>query len=383
MPKAETFDSSVVGTQTTSSVPGSTSLPRGIHRTVVVFLVSLVLASVADHLLASWLGFSPPPRGYIGAYRRVGPQAGPQVFCAGSSLTVSALYWSEVSQALGQGIQTWSVAGSSPDIWEEWQQQSPRSTTTIIGISVYDLNELHVAPDRANIVPLSQTIKDLWSTHPDSGLSHRLLTQYALRYVELFFPTAGNSDRVLVAVRTKVADLLGRQVSLAQHEGVVAEPSPPALAAGESTSNISEWSSGRLLRRIAVLRDENRGRHEFSNGPKHMAFRRMLLLARQRGKVIVVVLPVAREYSEAFLDDSSLAAFEREIHEATAIAPEATIVRLDRVPGISNPSYFLDLAHMNSLGRRVATESFLMEVTHGGSQRMLDAASSASISSGK
>jgi hypothetical protein len=109
----------------------------------------------------------------------------------------------------------------------------------------------------------------------------------------------------------------------------------------------------------------------------------MLLLARQHGRVIVVVLPVAREYSEAFLDDSSIAAFEREIHEASVIAQEATIVRLDQVPGISNPSYFLDLAHMNSLGRRLATEAFLTEVTHGGPQRMLDATSSASISPGK
>jgi hypothetical protein len=368
MPTAETLNSSVDGTQMSSSVRENTSHPRWVSP-AVVFLASLVLASGADHLLGSWLEFSPPPRGYIGAYRRVGPEAGPQVFCAGSSLTVAALYWSEVSQTLGQGIETWSVAGSSPDIWEEWQLQGPRSTTTIIGISVYDLNEMHVAPDRANIVPLSRTISDLWSSHADSGLSHRLLTQYAFRYVKLFFPTAGNSDRVLVAVRAKVADLLGRQVSLAEHEGAVVEPSPPALAAGESTASVSDWSSGRLHRRIAVLRDENRGRHEFFNGPKHMAFQRMLLRARQRGRVIVVVLPVTREYSEAFLDDSSVAAFESEIHEATVIVPEATVVRLDRVPGISNPSYFLDLAHMNSLGRRVATEAFLMEMTHGGSQR--------------
>jgi hypothetical protein len=382
MPSTETLNSSVNGMQTSGSVRESTSHPRRISP-ALVFLASLALASAADHLLASWLEFSPPPRGYIGAYRRVGLEAGPQVFCAGSSLTVAALYWSEVSQTLGQGIETWSVAGSSPDIWEEWQQQSPRSTTTIIGISVYDLNEMHVAPDRANIVPLSQTISDLWSSHADSGLSHRLLTQYAFRYVRLFFPTAGNSDRVLVAVRARVADLLGRQVSLGQHEGVVVEPSPPALAAGESSASVSDWSSGRLLRRIAVLRDENRGRHEFSNGPKRRAFQRMLLRARQRGRVIVAVLPVAREYIEAFLDENAVAAFEREIHDVTAIAPEATVIRLDRVPGISNPSYFLDLAHMNSQGRRVATDAFLTEVTHGGSQRMLDATPSASMSSSK
>jgi len=325
--------------------------------------MSLALASAASHLLAAWLELSPPPSGYIGAYRRAGPEAGPQVFCAGSSLMVAALSWSEVSQAFGQGIETWSVAGSSPDIWEQWQQQRTRSTTTIIGVSVFDLNEMHVAPDRANIVPISQTIKDLWASHADSALWHRVLTQYALRSAQTFFPTAGNSDRALVGLRKKVAGLLGLDASLAQHEGVVVEPSPPALLAGETTASVADWSSGRLLRRIAALRAENRGQHEFFRGPKHMAFLRMLLRARQRGKVIVVVLPVAREYNDAFIDQRTSPNFERDIEEAAAVVPDATLVRLDRVPGISDSSHFQDLAHMNSLGRRVATQAFLAEVT--------------------
>jgi len=339
---------------------------------VGVLLLSLVFASVTDHLLATWLGFSPPPpRGFIGEYRRVGPESDPQVFCAGSSLTVAAFYWSEVSQGLGQGIETWSVAGSSPDIWEQWQQQSRHSTTTIIGISVYDLNEMHLAPDRAKVIPLSQTIKDLWSSHADSGLSHRVLTQYVLMFVELLFPTAGNSDRVLVAARIRLADLVGRQASLAQHDGVVVEPRPPILAAGESAASVSDWSSGRLLRRMAILRAENRGRHEFFNGPKHVAFQRMLLRARQRGKVIIIVLPVSRQYYEEFIDKTSMAAFERDIREATTIAPEALVVRLDRVPGISDPINFLDLAHMNSRGRRMATDAFLADLTKRTSERMV------------
>jgi hypothetical protein len=340
-----------------------------------VAILSLVLASSADHLLASWLGLSRTAGGYLGIYRRVGPETGPQVFCAGSSLLVSGLSWSKVSEALGQGIETWGVGGSSPDVWEEWQQQRPLSKTMIIGVSVYDLNEMHLADDRAAIVPLSRTMNDLWASDADRALSHRVLTQYALRYVRLPFPTAANADKVLVGLRSKVAEQIGRQASLTEHEGVVLQPSPPLLDAGESTVKVSDWSSARLLRRIAALRAENRGRHEFLNGPKRRAFHRMLFRARRQGPVIVVVLPVTREYTQAFLDESAVAAFERVIGEARLTAPEATFVRLDRVPGISDPGYFFDLVHMNSFGRHVATPAFLVELTNKASQRRFEATS--------
>jgi hypothetical protein len=339
-----------------------------------VLLLSLVVASAADHLLAAWLGFSQTEG--IGSYRRVGSESGPQVFSAGSSLLVSALSWSIVSKALGQGIETWGVAGSSPDIWELWQKHSPLSNTTIIGISVYDLNEMHLADDRAKIVPLLRTIKDLWRSGADPALSHRVLTQYVLKYVRLVFPTAGKSDNVLVEVRSKVAQGLGLQARLAEHEGVVFQPSPPLLDAGESTATVSEWSSARVLRRMAALRAENRGCHEFFRGPKSRAFHRLLSQARRQGRVIVVVLPVTREYSEAFLDESAVSAFERAIHEAMAIAPEGTFIRLDRVPGISDSRYFSDLVHMNSFGRSVATQALMMEVSKA---RNLEVTSTASI----
>ena len=360
------------------SVTGNGSLIRP----WAILLVSLVLASALDNLLASWLRLSPPADGDVGVYRRVGPETGPQALCAGSSLVVSALSWSEVSGALGRGIETWGVGGSSPEIWEVWQQQRPLSNTTIIGVSVYDLNEMHLADQRAYIIPLSRTINDVWTSHADSALSHRLLTQYLLKYVRLLFPTAGHADKLLIAVRSKVAGQLGLQASLAEHEGVVLEPNPPILDAGESTEMVSTWSSARLLRRIAVLEAENRGRHEFFNGPKHIAFQRMLVRARRQGRVIVVVLPVSRAYTEAFLDKTAAIAFERVIQDAMEMVPEATFVRLDRVRELSDPSYFFDLVHMNSLGRRLATQAFLMEVGKKGLQQSLGAAHTESVTPG-
>jgi len=338
-----------------------------------VLLLSVVLASAADYSLLFWLKIPQTPTNFIGMYRRVGPESGPQVFCAGSSLTVSALSWSGVSTGLGQGIETWGVGGSSPDIWEEWQKQRPQSNVTIVGVSVYDLNEMHLADARANVVPLSRTIDDLRSSHVDSALWHRVLAQYPLKYVRFLLPTTGNADRVLVGLRDKAADLLGQRNSLAEHEGVALEPPPPILDAGESTSSVSEWSSAHLIRRLAVLRAENRGHHEFLNGPKDRALHRMLSQARKQGRVVLVVLPVSRPYMQEFIDKRTGAAFEEAIKQYMAIVPEATLVRLDLLPDISDPAYFSDLVHMNSLGRRLATQAFLKEVTHGASPRASDA----------
>src|SRR5258708_5473035 len=116
LPKAKAFNDQVIGRQTSGSDRGDTSPFRRLRPAALLFL-SLLLAVAADHLLGSWLGFSQPPSGYLGVYRRVGYESGAQVFCAGSSLTVSALSWSNVSEALGEGIETWGVGGSSPDIW--------------------------------------------------------------------------------------------------------------------------------------------------------------------------------------------------------------------------------------------------------------------------
>ena len=333
----------------------------------MILLLSLLLASVADYALVFWLQVPRLPTNFIGIYRRVGPESGPQVFCGGSSLMEAALYWSKVSAALGEGIETWGVGGSSPDIWEEWQKHRPHSNIAIIGISVYDLNEMHLADARANVVPLSRTIDDLWSSHVDSGLSHRILTQYPLKYVRLLLPSAGNADKVLVGFRTKTAGLFGRHSSPAEREGVAVQPPPPLLDAGESTASVSEWSSAYLIRRLAALRAEDRGRHEFLNGPKHRALHRMLSQARNQGRVILVVLPVSRPYLQEFMDEPKEAAFEEAIRQAMEIVPDATLVRLDRVPTISDPANFADLVHMNSPGRRVATQAFLEEVTHKGS----------------
>jgi len=336
---------------------------------IAVIILSLLIASAADYLLVFWLTIPQVPSAFVGIYRRVGPESGSQVFCAGSSLTVSAFSWSEVSQGFGQGIETWGVGGSSPDIWEEWQKQRPLSNVTIIGVSVYDLNENHIADARANVVPFARTTEDLWESQAGSDISHRILGQYPLKYARVFFPTAGNTDRVLVGLRVKASQLLGKEATLAQHEGIMFEPPPPILDAGQSTSSIAEWSSDHLIRRLAVLRAENRGRHEFLRGPKNCALHRLLSQAHRQGRVILVVLPVSKPYTQEFLDKNSDAAFEEAIRQAVAIVPDAALVRLDHLPGILDPANFFDLVHLNSRGRRLATQAFLADMSRSGSSQ--------------
>jgi len=339
-------------------------LPRpSLKKLGLIVLLGVVLSSAANHALAHWLGLSrtAPWARAEAVYRRIGPQSGPQIFCAGSSLLVSGLSWPEVSDSLGQGVENWTVAGSSPEVWEVFQQQSRASNLTIIGISVYDLNEMRLTPERANFVPLGATMADMWSSRTDSDLRHRILNQYAISYVRVLYPLAGDADKVLIEVRTKAADLLGQKASLQEREGIVVEKKG-VLDVQDTSTSLGDWSSARVLRRLEALRAENHGIHLFSAGPKNRALRRVLLRAQQQGRVIVVVLPVSRYYADAFLNQSSLNVFEQSLRQDMASTPEATLVRLDQVPGISDNKYFFDLVHLNSSGRQMATQLFLKEV---------------------
>lgn len=329
----------------------------------LVALLSVVLCSVANYCLAFWLGLprSTPWKQADGLYRRIGPKTGPQIFCAGSSLLVWGLDWPKVSESLGEGAEDWTVAGSSPEVWEAFQRRDHSTNVTIVGLSVYDLNEMRLTPERAKYVPVAETVSDLWASGANSILSRRILTQYAMTYLRVLFPSAGDADKVLVGIRRKAAERLGMQATLDEHEGVLIERAG-VLDAEDSTMNLGGWSSGRLLRRLAALRAENHDSHEFLSGPKWQALRRVLLRAQQQGRAIVVVLPVSQSYRDALLDNNTTSAFETALSDVMATAPKATLVRLDQVPGISNDSNFADLVHLGSSGKNLVTPLFLKAV---------------------
>lgn len=342
---------------------GAARATRGKWFAAIAFL-AVLLSSLANCALAHLLDLTKglPQLHGNGVYRRVGPQSGPQVFCAGSSILVSGLNWPEVSSALGMGIEDWTVAGSSPEVWEGFQKQRRFSNLTIVGVSIYDLNEMRLAPERASYVPFTTTVADLWASGASPDLKRRILAQYGLKYLRILYPLAGQSDKVFVGLRSKAADLLGERASLQQHEGVVVEKSG-VLEVIDADTNVSQWSSGRLLRRLDDLQEEDHGAQNFSNGPKSRALRRLLLRAQQQGRVIVVVLPVPQYYADAFLDKATIAAFEKALRDDMAVAPQATLVRLDQIPGISDNANFFDLVHMNSSGRELATPIFLKNLS--------------------
>jgi hypothetical protein len=228
----------------------------------------------------------------------------------------------------------------------------------LIGVSVYDLNEHHVAERRANFVPLAQTVRDLRDSNADWELSTRLLNQYLFSYARLLFPTAGYTDKTHVGLRAKARAMLRLPSAAEDRENALVLPSEAILQFGDSTTRVSNWDDARMLRRLALLRSENRGRHAF-DGPKHLAFKRMLSLARSRGDIIMVVLPVTEAYAREFMTPDDSARFEEGLNDAVSVAPATRIIRLDRVPGLMSHEYFSDLVHLNAAGREIATSSFL------------------------
>ena len=324
---------------------------------VLVLCASLLIASLGSHFVARWIGLPSPEA----AYRRIGPKDGPQVFCAGSSLLQFGLAWPEISKVLGQGMENWGVGGSSPSEWEMSQKLAANSDLMIIGISVYDLNEFHLANARANIVPLIQTVQDLWQSGMDRKFSKRLLSQYPLAYLRELFPTAGNADSVLVGLRRKLPARLRSASAAADRANAMVLPQEAVLEFGGSTEKLSDWPVAKTLRRFALIRSETLGQHAF-NGPKQLALRRMLQTAQARGRSIVVVLPVAPLYTREFVSPDVDQKFEASLAEMQREFPNAQLVRLDRNPDLKSDEYFSDPVHLNGAGRDIATAAFLKDL---------------------
>jgi hypothetical protein len=126
---------------------------------------------------------------------------------------------------------------------------------------------------------------------------------------------------------------------------------------GASTKRVSDWSKAKTLRRLASLREENRGLHGF-NGPKSAAIKRMLLRAEEQGRVIVIVLPVSPSYAREFVTPEVARDFETALMREQQINSNAGLVRLDKVTALGSDEYYSDLVHLNAAGREIATGVF-------------------------
>lgn len=325
-------------------------------RFCIIVFTSVALAAIVSHVAAAHFGLQTGKP----TYRRIGPTEGPQVLCAGSSLVQFGLSWPEVSKTFGQGIECWAVAGSSPEIWEVSQRLATNANATIIGVSVYDLNEHRLSDSRAHLVPLAQTVKDLWHVKADWQFSKRVLSQYPLAFLRSLFPTAGRSDAVLVGVRRMFRNLVGLAPSAEDQGNSLVLPSRPVLEFGAATEKVSDWPRDKVLRRLAMQRSEIQGLHTFE-GPKKLAFLRMLHQAKG-GRSIVVVMPVAPSYVQEFLTPEVLRSFEATLADAQRADTNALFVRLDQVSALNSDDYYSDFVHLNGAGREIATAAFFKEL---------------------
>jgi len=327
-----------------------------LRRFLVPLACALLAASVLSHLAARTLGLPTPEP----AYRRMGPETGPQAYCAGSSLLQFAFSWAEVSQAMGQGIENWGIGGSTPSEWEVFQDFATNSNHLILGLSVYDLNEQRPCDFRANFVAFGRTVRDLLGSDSSWDYSKRLLSQYPLAYLRMLFPTAGKSDAVLVGLRRKARELVKSSSALDDRAIANVVRQGSALEFGDSGQKISDWGEARMLRRLAMTRSETRGEHGFF-GPKHQALMRMLERSKALGRITVVLLPVSPAYAGEFVDEKVAAEFAKVLDEVKRIAPEARILRLDAAPELATNDFYSDLVHLNGNGRKAATELFLKQ----------------------
>jgi hypothetical protein len=285
----------------------------------------------------------------------------PLALAEGSSLMLDGLSWARISKDFGQGIENWFVAGSSPSEWEPLQRRASHARLTFIVVSAYDLNEHFLCDFRAEVVPLNQSVKDLWQSGTDWPFAKRVLSQYPLQALRFLFPTLGRSDGVMVGVREKLSELLRPWVKLDNEAGpTVGSGSDPA-SEEVKTGRVTDWSKARRLRRLTLMRSACQGKHTFE-GSKKLAFLRMLQRARQQGRVVVAVLPVSPIYSEEFLAAGASEQFEKSLADLERRVPQAHWVHLETLPALNSNEYFWDFVHMNADGQRIATEAFLSNI---------------------
>ena len=322
-----------------------------------VLVASIAIASTGSHALTTWLRIETAS----GTPWHIGrPDGEPPAVMAGSSLAGDGISWQTVAATYGRRIDGWAVAGSSPWEWETFQRRAPGYRVTFLIVSPYDLNEYFLSDFHADVVPFSRTVADLWQSRADWHFAKRVLGQYPLKYVRLLFPSAGRSQGILGGLREKFANAVGQSPLLQAEAG-------PTMTIGQvdgtkayKEERISTWTHGRLLRRLATLRGASQG--QAFDGPKKVAFERMLNQGQRAGRVVVVVLPVSPAYARAFLSPDVSHRFEFALAEAQRSAPEAHWVRLDRMPDLASDDHFWDLVHMNTIGQRIATRALLTQL---------------------
>jgi hypothetical protein len=322
---------------------------------VLVLIVAVMIAVIGSHLLASWLKIK---TNASEPFTFGKPNGNPPAFLSGSSLADYGISWEQISTQLDLEIKVWGVAGGSPYEFEQFQKEVPDARTTFIVVSAYDLDEAMVCDFRAAIVPLGQTIQTLRETHTDWTDSKRQLSQYPMTWLRTLFPTLGRSRGIMGKLRENVVNLIKPSAASPGTEaGPTLEFGKEKAVDPYKLQKVSDWSESKILGKLVAMRMGFQGSEGF-NGPKNLALERMLQYAVQRGRTVVIVLPVSPAYSKEFMSPELVQKFEAALARAQHDAPAAEWLRLDQLPGLASNENFCDTVHMNIFGKQITTAAF-------------------------
>ena len=318
---------------------------RTARQLVWLILIVLLLTAAGSHSVLNLLGIRENPirRWTVGA-----EQPGRPVLMLGSSLAYFGLSLSNVSTQMKQPLECRWVSSASACEMEILSREVPEARNTIICLSLYEQNERILCDYRSEIVPLSQTAGDLWNSSLEWPFAKRILAQYPLKYVRVVFPTAGRSLLVMFATKARLMGLIQGTYLPAKITEVDFNDASPG--------SITNWTAPHLMDQVTVIRNLSQGIHQF-DGPKRRAFHRLVADASRRGRVTVIVFPVAPEYRRELVSKEALAQFEQSLTSVRNAAPRARWLRLDQLPELDDSSCYRDLAHMNPKGRIIATEA--------------------------
>jgi len=321
-----------------------------------ILIVATLIATIGSHCVASWLKIktSASEPLIFGT-----PNGNPPAFRAGSSLSDYGIKWEQIATQTDTEIKAWGIAAGSPYESEQFQKLVPEARTTYIVVSTYDLDEANISDFRAALVPLRHTVESLRAIHADWQYSKRALSQYPMTWLRTLFPTLGRSRGIMGRLHEKVADLVKPSAGLSGTQaGPTLEVGKEEVVDNYRLQKVSDWSESQIIGKLAAESAAFQGSRAF-NGLKNIAFKRMLEYGCQRGRTIVIVLPVSSSYSKEFMPAELKLKFEAAMADAQRHAPRVEWLRLDQLPGLASDENFCDLVHMNVFGQKIATEAFL------------------------
>ena len=323
---------------------------------VIILFATVLLAAVCSHALASWVKVrTTAVQAFV-----VGQAHGkPPAYMAGSSLAGYGLSWEQITAQLGVEMHTWGIAGGSPYEWEQFQPNAPDVDTSFIVVSAYDLNEGIICDYRAELVPIGHTIATLRAIHANWDYTKRALTRYPTAWLRTLFPTLGRSKGVMGDLRAKIQKLIKPSAPVAEGEaGPRLDFGKEAVVDEYKLQKVSDWSPAEILRKTSAMQAGIQGDESFA-GPKMLALDHMLHYADQRGRTVVVVLPVSPTYAKEFFPPDSVRNFEASLARLQSAVPRAEWIRLDQLPSLVADANFCDLVHMNYFGQKIATGALL------------------------